>query len=130
MYTGFIIGHFMTSQNFMMLFLSILLQWLTEIFRWNKNHNLYFLISFLLTRNVWIRSKWGASKGNLFYILQLTFSTSNNKYDWNPIKYLNVLHHNKLQSSCDNYFLNILQKDYQLSILSILDMCGHFHQKG
>ena len=29
--------------------------------------------------------------------------TSNNEHDWTPIKYLNVLHHNRTQSICDNF---------------------------
>ena len=31
--------------------------------------------------------------------------TSNNKHDWNSKKYLNVLHHNRTQCSCNNFFL-------------------------
>ena len=32
-------------------------------------------------------------------------TTSNNNHDWSPVKYLNVLHHNRTESSCDNFFL-------------------------
>ena len=31
--------------------------------------------------------------------------TSYNKHDWTPAKYLNDLHHNRKQSTCDNFFL-------------------------
>ena len=57
------------------------------------------------------------------------YKTSNNEHDWTPVKYLNVLHHNRTQSSCDNFFL-IYCKNYQFPILVILDMYGHFYQKG
>ena len=30
--------------------------------------------------------------------------TINNEYDWTPVKYLNVLHHNRTLRSCDNFF--------------------------
>ena len=52
--------------------------------------------------------------------------TSNNKHDWNPVKYLNVLHHNRAKSSCDT-FSNILQNLSKLPFLSTLDMFGYFH---
>ena len=29
--------------------------------------------------------------------------TCNNEQDWTPVKYLNVLHHNRTQSSCNNF---------------------------
>ena len=29
--------------------------------------------------------------------------TSNNEHVWAPVKYLNDLHHNRTQSSCDNF---------------------------
>ena len=51
---------------------------------------------------------------------KLLCKTSNNKYDWTPIKYLNVLHHNRTQKQLRQYFLNILQKYYQLPILGTL----------
>ena len=31
--------------------------------------------------------------------------TSNNKDDWNPVKYLNVLHHNRTQKQLQYFFL-------------------------
>ena len=31
--------------------------------------------------------------------------TSNNKHDWNPVKYLNVLHHNRTQKQLLYFFL-------------------------
>ena len=58
------------------------------------------------------------------YILTLT---SKKEHDWTPIKYLNVLHHNKTQKQLQQFFLNILQKYYQLFVLGILDMSDHFH---
>ena len=57
------------------------------------------------------------------------WGTSNSKHDWTPIKYLNVLNHNRTQKHSQYFFLNILQKYYELPILDILDMSGHFHQK-
>ena len=51
------------------------------------------------------------------------------KHDWTPVKYLNVLHHNITQKQLQHFFLNIMQKHYQLPILGTLDMSGHFHQK-
>ena len=35
--------------------------------------------------------------------------TSHNERDWTLIKYLNVLLHNRTQSSCNTFFPNILQ---------------------
>ena len=29
--------------------------------------------------------------------------TSNNEHDWTPVKYLNVLHHNRTQNSYHNF---------------------------
>ena len=46
-----------------------------------------------------------------------------------PRKYLNVLHPNRTQKQLRYVFLNTLQKYYQLPILGILGMPGHFHQK-
>ena len=40
-----------------------------------------------------------------------------------PIKYLNVLHHNKTQKQLRHFFLKILQKYYQLSIVSTSETC-------
>ena len=50
----------------------------------------------------------------IYYILYISESlkTSNNKYDWTPIKYLNVLHHNRTQKQLQYFILNILQKCY------------------
>ena len=50
----------------------------------------------------------------IYYILYISESlkTSNNKYDWTPIKYLNVLHHNRTQKQFQYFILNILQKYY------------------
>ena len=39
-------------------------------------------------------------KGHAFIFRKLT---SNNGHDWTPVKYLNVLHHNRTQSSCNNF---------------------------
>ena len=52
--------------------------------------------------------------------------TSNNKYDWTPMMHLNVWHHNRTQKQFPQFFLNILQKYYQLPIVGTLDMYGHF----
>ena len=41
--------------------------------------------------------------------------TSNNERDWTPVKYLNILHHNKHKN-----FLNTLQKYFKLPILGTL----------
>ena len=49
-----------------------------------------------------------------------------NKHDWTHAKYLNVLYHNRTQKQLQYFFLNILQKHYQLPILGT---SGHFHQK-
>ena len=41
---------------------------------------------------------------------------SGNEHDWTPIKYLNVLHHNRTQSSCNNcsqYIAKILPTYYK-----------------
>ena len=50
---------------------------------------------------------WEVSK--VFYpdfdslsFLKTCLKTSNNEHDWIPIKYLNVLHHNRTTSSCNN----------------------------
>ena len=50
----------------------------------------------------------------IYYILYISESlkTSNNKYDWTSIKYLNVLHHNITQKQLQYFILNILQKYY------------------
>ena len=50
----------------------------------------------------------------IYYILYISESlkTSNNKYDWTSIKYLNVLHHNRTQKQLQYFILNILQKYY------------------
>ena len=55
--------------------------------------------------------------------------TSNKEHDRNPVQYLNVLHHNRTQKQLRYFFLNILQKYYQLPILGVLNMPGHFLQK-
>ena len=47
-----------------------------------------------------------------------SWETSKNEHDWTPVKYLNVLRHNRTQSIC-NTFSNILQKYYRLLILRI-----------
>ena len=44
--------------------------------------------------------------------LKILHLRSNNEHYWTPVKYLNVL-----------------EKYYQLPILGVLDMSGHFHQK-
>ena len=54
---------------------------------------------------------------------------SNNKHDWTPVTYLNDLHYNRKQKQLQHFFLNILQKYYQIPILGTLDMPRHFHQK-
>ena len=46
--------------------------------------------------------------------------TSNNKHDWTPIKYLNVLHHNRTQKQY--FFLNTSQKYYYF-LFCILRTC-------
>ena len=53
-------------------------------------------------------------------------SASHSEHDWTPVKYLHVSHHKAVAT----IFLNILEKYYQLPILGILNMSGHFHQKG
>ena len=45
------------------------------------------------------------------------------------MKYLNIFHQNGTQKQLRHFFLNILQKYYQINILGTLDMFGHFHQK-
>ena len=42
--------------------------------------------------------------------------TSNKEHDWTPVKYLNVLHHSRTQNPLQHFFLNTLQKYYQLLI--------------
>ena len=64
-----------------------------------------------------------------FSIILILKGVSNNQHDWTLVKYLNVLHHNKTQKQLRLFFLNILQKYYQLPILGTLDMSGHFHKK-
>ena len=59
----------------------------------------------------------------VLFSVKIYLQTSNNEHDWTPLKYLNVLHHNRRQSTCN------MQKYYQLSILGILNMSGHFLQK-
>ena len=54
---------------------------------------------------------------------------SNKVYDYKPVKYLNALHHDRTQKQLQHFFLNLLQKYYQLPILGALDMSGHFLQK-
>ena len=44
--------------------------------------------------------------------------TSNNEHDWTPVKYLNVLPEIRTQKQLRHFFHTILQKYYQLSILS------------
>ena len=51
---------------------------------------------------------------------------SNKKHDWNPVKYLNVLYHNRTQKQLQ--YLQ-LQKFNKLYFLGALDMSGYFHQK-
>ena len=46
-----------------------------------------------------------------------TKKISNNKHDWTTIKYLNVLRLYRTQKQLQHFFLNILQKYYQLLIL-------------
>ena len=41
----------------------------------------------------------------------------------------NVLYHNRTQKQLQCFFLNILEKYYELPILNTLDMSGHFHQE-
>ena len=62
----------------------------------------------------------------LYKILQMK---SKNKHDWIPIRYLNILHHNRIQKQLLHFFLNMLQKYHQLSILGTLDLHDNFHQK-
>ena len=49
-----------------------------------------------------------------------------NKHDWNPVKYLNVLHHNRTQKQLQYFFLNIGKLT---SFFGNLDISGYFHQK-
>ena len=54
---------------------------------------------------------------------------SNNKHDWNPIKYLSVLHQNRTQKEQLQYFFLLYCKNFnKLPFLGTLDMSG-FHQK-
>ena len=48
--------------------------------------------------------------------------TSNNKHDWTPIRYLNVLYHNRAQKNCSTEIL-------PASYLGNLDMSSCFYQK-
>ena len=52
-----------------------------------------------------------------------------NKHDWTHAKYLNVLYHNRTQKQLQYFFLNILQKYFQLLVSGTLDMSGHLHRK-
>ena len=52
-----------------------------------------------------------------------------NKHDRTHVKHLNVLYHNRTKKQLQKFFLNILQKYYQLPILGTLGVSGHFHQK-
>ena len=54
--------------------------------------------------------------------------TSNNKHDWNPVKYLNVFASQQNTKTVAILFLIILQKLNKLPFLGTLDMSG-FHQK-
>ena len=44
---------------------------------------------------------------------------------WTLEKYLNILHYSWTQKPFWHFFLNILQKYYQIPILGTLDMSGH-----
>ena len=55
--------------------------------------------------------------------------TSNNEQGWTPVTYLNVLHRNVIPKQLQHFFLNGLQKYYQLPILGTFDMSGYFHPK-
>ena len=59
----------------------------------------------------------------------LDLLTSNNEHDRSLGKISKYFAFNRTQSSCNNCFLNILQKYYQPHILGTLDMYGYFHQK-
>ena len=54
--------------------------------------------------------------------------TSNNKHDWNPVKYLNVFASQQNTKTVAILFLIILQKLNKLPFLGTLDMSG-FRQK-
>ena len=70
----------------------------------------------------------------------VNFEYTSHKHNWTPIKYLNVLHHNRTQKKLTHFFLNLKYFlilfniffinifSYQLPILDSLDMSGHFHQ--
>ena len=38
------------------------------------------------------------------------YETSNDEHDWTPVKYLNVLYHNRIQKQLRHFFLKIFQK--------------------
>ena len=59
-----------------------------------------------------------------------TKETSKNEHNWTPLKYLNVLRHNRTQKQSWQFFLNILQKCYQLPIFGTLNISGHLYKKG
>ena len=41
------------------------------------------------------------------FLVWLCEETSNNKHGWTPVKYLNVLHHNRTQKCCNTLCKNI-----------------------
>ena len=55
--------------------------------------------------------------------------TSNKEHNWTSVNIWMFSITIEHKSSCDTFFLNILQKHFQLPILGTLDMSGHFHQK-
>ena len=70
---------------------------------------LHQCISYMKRHHIcgYLQTKLEVQKTNLGVqrMSQNGFHTSNNKHDWTPVKYLNVLHQNRTQSSCDNFFL-------------------------
>ena len=56
---------------------------------------------------------------------------SNNKHDWNPVQYVNVLHQKINIKAVAILFLNILLKvnKFPFCTFGTLDMSGYFRQK-
>ena len=99
----------------------------------DKQYNTnFFLITCFKERNTMVVEKNLQVTINFYkkHVIQLLHGiTSNNKHDWTPIKYLNILHHNRTQKQFQYFFLNILHKYYQLPVLRTVDMFCHFYQK-
>ena len=101
----------------------------------NTSKDLFYNHSLNFTEKISNEIKKGSWKIVLttFQIEEINISeiskTSNNEQDWTPITHLNILHRNGIPKQLQHFFLNGLQKYYQLSILGTFDMSGYFHHK-